>query len=169
MNLKFNKFSGQLPSWLGVLAELQELILHNNSFTGTIPPFLSNISMLEHSDLSSNFLHGMIPQTIFNISSLQLIAFTNNSLPDNLPMDMCHRLSNLQLLHLSFNELHGEIHQVYRSAQNSKVCHYHLTNSMHLFVEGFGIQLCSRTYILALTTSKVKFQRTWVTLVIWRY
>ncbi|XP_059654891.1 receptor kinase-like protein Xa21 [Cornus florida] len=133
INLGVNKFSGQLPSWLGDLTELQQLLLANNSFTGTIPPSLSNASNLETLNFSTNFLQGMIPQeigdlrnlkylnaefnqltgsmplTIFNMSLLQVIAFSDNGISGGLPTNMCHRLSNLQGIYLSHNELQGQI------------------------------------------------------------
>ncbi|XP_059628716.1 probable LRR receptor-like serine/threonine-protein kinase At3g47570 [Cornus florida] len=109
MDLRFNKFSGELPSWLGALSELKELNLGNNSFTGTIPPSLSNMSRLEILNVQYSELTGSLPLTIFNISSLQIIAFTHSGMSGNLPMDLCHRLPNLQGLHLSQNQLHGQL------------------------------------------------------------
>ncbi|CAA2992598.1 probable LRR receptor-like serine threonine-kinase At3g47570 [Olea europaea subsp. europaea] len=133
MDLGVNKFSGEIPSWFHFFTKLRVLYLNNNSFTGFIPPSLSNISMLQYLDLSSNPLQGKIPEDIgnlhnlkilglqnnsltgviplqiFNISTMEILALTGNNLTGNLPLHICHGLPRLQGLHLSLNELGGEI------------------------------------------------------------
>ncbi|CAA2983140.1 probable LRR receptor-like serine threonine-kinase At3g47570 [Olea europaea subsp. europaea] len=133
MDFSFNKFSGKIPSWFHFLPKLQVLNLRVNNFTGFIPPSLSNISTLDTLDLSFNPLQGNIPEDIgnlhnlkilelqynkltgviplqiFNISTMEILAFTRNYLTGNLPLHICHGFPRLQGLHLSENELGGEI------------------------------------------------------------
>ncbi|KAL7103863.1 hypothetical protein ACP275_08G206300 [Erythranthe tilingii] len=130
-----NNFKGEFPSWLGLLTALEYLSLRHNNFTGFIPSSLSNLTNLQLLDFTSNYIQGNIPQelgmlrslqylfmqsnhlsghipsSIFNMSALKVMGSTGNELSGGLPSDMCRRrrLPLLQRIHLSQNQLSGEI------------------------------------------------------------
>ncbi|KAJ7947331.1 putative Receptor-kinase [Quillaja saponaria] len=132
MQLQFNNMEGDIPRWIGFLPRLENLILGFNSFTGTIPASIQNASFLQALDLSDNRLSGGLPPGILNIASLQeiyvsdnqlsgsipsisnisaliMIEFTNNNLSGGLPEDMFDYLPELEFLHLSVNQISGDI------------------------------------------------------------
>lgn len=79
------KSAGEIPAEIGNLRNLQNFAVERSGLTGTIPP------------------------AIFNISSLQDLVVANNSIFGSLPMDLCHRLPNLQILFLFDNKFVGNI------------------------------------------------------------
>ncbi|KAJ3214242.1 hypothetical protein HK099_006960 [Clydaea vesicula] len=60
MILKFNKFSGSLPSTI-ILPKIQNLDLQSNAFTGEIPPAISSLTTLTQLTLSQNQFSGQLP------------------------------------------------------------------------------------------------------------
>ncbi|KAG8378392.1 hypothetical protein BUALT_Bualt08G0132700 [Buddleja alternifolia] len=135
INVEVNTFTGEIPPWFGTLHELQHIYLNDNTFTGSIPPSLFNTtSKLLTLDIGYNFLGGNVPQEIQNFSSLEKLnlefnQFTVGSLPHGifkvssirtinlkgcslsgmLPSDMCNSIPKLKMLHLSKNQLFGQI------------------------------------------------------------
>ncbi|KAH6767779.1 hypothetical protein C2S52_018762 [Perilla frutescens var. hirtella] len=113
MDAGVNSFTGELPTWLGSLPQLEQLILRNNSFSGRIPSSLFNNSKLQVLRMSFNLLGGNIPKEIGSSSSLKIITLAYNqlsaSLTGSLPSDMCNNMPKLNTLSLSSNQLSGEI------------------------------------------------------------
>ena len=64
-----NGFTGNIPSELGSLSNLERLYLHRNEFSGTIPASLSGLSSLTNLWLKNNSLSGEIP---FSLGTLDL-------------------------------------------------------------------------------------------------
>ncbi|KAJ3221827.1 hypothetical protein HK099_003049, partial [Clydaea vesicula] len=58
--LKFNKFSGSLPSTI-ILPKIENLDLQSNAFTGDIPPAISSLTTLTQLTLSQNQFSGQLP------------------------------------------------------------------------------------------------------------
>ncbi|KAG5564267.1 hypothetical protein RHGRI_000462 [Rhododendron griersonianum] len=67
LDLSYNQFSGNIPTWIGSLSWLTVLLLKNNNFAGNIPKELCNLSRLTMIDLSFNNLFGSIPPCISEI------------------------------------------------------------------------------------------------------
>jgi Leucine-rich repeat (LRR) protein len=59
-----------LPSRIGELKQLQELMLQINSIGGTLPPSIGNLTNLKELRLYGNYLSGTIPETVGNLKSL---------------------------------------------------------------------------------------------------
>ncbi|KAF5771527.1 putative transferase [Helianthus annuus] len=60
LDLGENKFSGNIPEWIGEI-KLIALRLHKNNFTGRIPHSLCKSFRLQILDLAHNNLRGSIP------------------------------------------------------------------------------------------------------------
>ncbi|KAH7860272.1 hypothetical protein Vadar_011504 [Vaccinium darrowii] len=67
LDLSYNQFSGNIPTWIGSLSDLTVLLLQNNQFEGNIPKELCHLSYLTLIDLSSNNLSGSIIPCISNV------------------------------------------------------------------------------------------------------
>ncbi|KAH7841935.1 hypothetical protein Vadar_023694 [Vaccinium darrowii] len=67
LDLSYNQFSGNIPTWIDSLSNLKVLLLQNNHFEGNIPKELCHLSNLTLIDLSFNNLFGSIVPCISNI------------------------------------------------------------------------------------------------------
>ncbi len=108
LGLSQNNLTGQLPSELGNLTQLQHLWLEQNSLTGAIPPELGNLTQLQHLWLEQNSLTGAIPPELGNLTQLTWLDLFHNSLTGAIPPEL-GKLSQLQDLGLYGNALTGAI------------------------------------------------------------
>ncbi|KAI3705152.1 hypothetical protein L1987_75385 [Smallanthus sonchifolius] len=109
LNLSNNTLSGEIPSSLGFLSQLQALYLRKNAFVGEVPMSLSNCTKLRFMDLGGNKLSGNIPAWIGEtLSELYVLVLQSNTLDGRLPSQIC-LLNNLQILDLSNNGFSGNI------------------------------------------------------------
>ncbi|KAH6787051.1 hypothetical protein C2S52_006603 [Perilla frutescens var. hirtella] len=139
--LSHTGFSGSIPETISNLAMLSRLDLSNCSFTGPIPPGITNLTQLDYLDLSLNNFTGSIPLfhlskklTYLDVSHNRLIGLLssrhfqglsnivyinlgNNLLNGNIPSSL-FALPALQKLHLSNNEFHGQVEEVFNSSSS---------------------------------------------------
>ncbi|OAY67582.1 putative leucine-rich repeat receptor-like protein kinase [Ananas comosus] len=109
--LSFNNFKGEIPVELANLPELRYLYLHENRFTGKIPPELGNLKHLRHLDVGNNHLTGTLRDFVRSgdgFPSLRNLYLNNNHLSGGLP-DQLANLTNLEILHLSYNKMIGAV------------------------------------------------------------
>ncbi|PHT30245.1 hypothetical protein CQW23_30174 [Capsicum baccatum] len=99
---------GEVPSWFGILHQLQVLNLGNNSFTGSIPSSFSNISTLETLNLNFNSIDGQIPKVIGSLINLRVLKLGGNKLIGFIPTSLLNA-PRLERLELSSNSLQGNI------------------------------------------------------------
>jgi Leucine-rich repeat (LRR) protein len=68
LELPSNNLVGSLPSSLGNLTGLVQLILESNQLNGSIPASLSDLSNLIEFGLADNYFTGIVPPTLNNLS-----------------------------------------------------------------------------------------------------
>ncbi len=103
-----NQLSGQIPSDLGDLSNLEYLTLRDNQLSGNIPSELGNLSNLKNLWLNNNSLMGSIPSELGNLSNLTLLELGHNRLSGNIPPELGN-LTSLKSLSLDRNQLSGPI------------------------------------------------------------
>ena len=108
ISLDYNNLVGAIPSVVGDLSSLKELVLISNQLAGRIPPEIGNLSSLEDLNLFSNQLTGAIPPEIANLSNLESLALNFNQLTGSIPPEIGN-LSSLEDLALNRNQLTGSI------------------------------------------------------------
>ena len=90
LHVEGNKFTGSIPSSIGLYSNLNDLRLQNNAFSSTIP---SEIGMLKNLSkvllFSNNDLQGAIPTEIGLLTNLQdSLFFNENQLVGTLPSEL---------------------------------------------------------------------------------
>ena len=108
IDLYNNQLSGEIPSELGDLINLRDLVLSRNLLSGAIPSELGDLTNLIRLDLFSNQLSGEIPSELGQLSNLITLKLYDNQLSGEIPSEL-GQLSNLIRLDLDFNQLSGEI------------------------------------------------------------
>lgn len=118
-----NQLTGNIPSFLGSLFNLETLTIQWNNFTGTIPPELGNLSKIKTFDICCNALTGVVPKQLGNLLSAEIFKIQLNQLSGNVPTELSS-LTNLKWFDIGFNDLSGTvadypaIEQVYISGNN---------------------------------------------------
>lgn len=125
-----NIITGTLPTEIGSMVSLRELVLDDQNITGPIPPQVANMASLEVLRLDVNFITGPLPSslpqsliefraeenaitgtlspTLGNLLALQDFRIFNNELNGPVPTELS-QLSNLQILYLDGNDLDGSL------------------------------------------------------------
>nr|XP_048332828.1 MDIS1-interacting receptor like kinase 2-like [Ziziphus jujuba var. spinosa] len=85
LNLRNNKFSGNIPFQIGNLYSLENLDLSKNLLSGKLPLELGHLDKLETFNLSHNNLSGSIPSTFKELMSLTSVDISYNQLEGPLP------------------------------------------------------------------------------------
>ena len=107
--LSENSLSGNLPSELGNLTNLEDLSLRgNHQLSGSIPTELGNLNNLRVLSLGYNQLSGSIPTELGNLNNLSTLTLSYNQLSGSIPTELGN-LTNLGYLNLRGNQLSGSI------------------------------------------------------------
>ncbi|XP_004301588.1 PREDICTED: probable leucine-rich repeat receptor-like protein kinase At5g49770-like [Fragaria vesca subsp. vesca] len=115
LDLSYNKgLTGPLPTEIGSLKKLYNIILVGCSFSGLIPASIGSLQELIFLSLNSNRFSGRIPSSIGNLSKLYWLDLADNNLEGPIPvsdgvepgLDM---LSHCKHFHLGINHLSGPI------------------------------------------------------------
>ena len=108
LNLAGNELTGPVPPQLGDLADLEQLDISANDLTGPIPPQLGSLANLSDLRIHSNNFTGPIPPELGNLANLVVLKRSQNNLTGPIPSEL-GSLANLRLLTLSNNDLTGPI------------------------------------------------------------
>ena len=105
LDLSGNQFSGEIPAWVGGLADLERLNLSDNDFSWGLPR-LEGSTGLVYVNLSNNRLQGSVPSAWAALTGLQQLRLGGNRLSGPFPA-WVGRLPDLRHLHLNDNRLTG--------------------------------------------------------------
>lgn len=108
LNLRANRLTGTIPSFLNQLSSLETLNLSLNFLSGSIPKEIGEFVSLETLDLSGCLLTGNIPSELGNLTNLTSLNLENNQLTGSIPTGF-GSLVNLTSLRLRNNQLSGSI------------------------------------------------------------
>ncbi|KAK8588652.1 hypothetical protein V6N13_087556 [Hibiscus sabdariffa] len=106
LSLRFNALSGSIPPDFSKLTSLRNLYLQGNLFSGEIPAVLFSLQNLIRLNLASNNFSGPIPSSVNNLTRLGTLYLENNGLSGPIP-DI--NLPSLVQFNVSFNQLNGSI------------------------------------------------------------
>ncbi|AQK78405.1 Leucine-rich repeat receptor protein kinase EMS1 [Zea mays] len=80
LDLSHNKFTRNLPAWIGErLQNLEILALRSNTFSSHIPGEITRLPALQFLDLANNNLSGTLPQSLANLKAFTTIAYTGGT------------------------------------------------------------------------------------------
>ena len=100
--------TGEIPSQIGQLTNLETLKLQYNELTGSIPPEIGNLTNLVKLDLRYNNLSGSIPTEVWSLISLKELRIQKNQLSGTIPSAIGN-LTELTHLYLYGNQFTGSI------------------------------------------------------------
>ena len=127
--------TGELPTSLCDLKQLEQIGLSRNSLTGEIPTCLCELTTLEYVGLSDNKLTGSIPDCIGHImDNLYALLVGGNNLTGTLP-DSLGDLS-LDYLDVSRNGLYGAIPSSFSNLTNMAGYFFPYNNKFSTFGDG---------------------------------
>jgi Leucine Rich Repeat len=108
INLAGNSITGPIPTEIGNLVELQNLILLENKLTGPIPTEIGKMSALEGLQMYDNHLSGSVPTEVGRLLNLQTLDLSENNLTGTIPSQIGN-LSSLAMLSLHTTNLGGKL------------------------------------------------------------
>ena len=100
--------TGEIPSEIGQLTNLETLKLQYNELTGSIPPEIGNLTNLVKLDLRYNNLSGSIPTEVWSLINLKELRIQKNQLSGTIPSAIGN-LTELTHLYLYGNQFTGSI------------------------------------------------------------
>ncbi|CAB9531020.1 Leucine Rich Repeat [Seminavis robusta] len=99
--------NNDIPTEIGLLTRLQELILTGSRLVGTLPSEIGNLGQLQYSlQVSQNGLSGTLPLEFSRLSLLENFFADNNHVSGHLP---ALEMKSLKILDLSNNHLEGSL------------------------------------------------------------
>jgi Leucine-rich repeat (LRR) protein len=84
-----NQLSGPLPSQIGILSNLKQLVASGNQINGSIPEQIGSLTTLLDLRLSNNSITGSIPQSMSGLTSIMRLQLHGNNLTGTAPIGLC--------------------------------------------------------------------------------
>ena len=103
-----NNFNAEIPKEIGLLVNLEYLILHSNNLIGTIPKEIKNLKKLCQLELQNNNLSGSIPSELFTLTNLHTLNLGSNNF-SGLISKSIENLISLRKIYLYENNFEGTI------------------------------------------------------------
>ncbi|KAI9083481.1 hypothetical protein K1719_034423 [Acacia pycnantha] len=85
LSLAGNRITGSIPTQLGEIATMKDLVLEDNQFGGPLPHSLGNLSNLRRIRLSANNFTGTIPETYGNLKNMIDFSIDGSTLSGKIP------------------------------------------------------------------------------------
>ena len=101
LNLGSSGLTGEIPSEIGNLTNLESLILSSNQLTGEIPSEIGNLTNLTSLSLGYNQLTGEIPSEIGNLTNLTYLRLSSNELTGEIPSEICNLVDSFILVKIN--------------------------------------------------------------------
>ncbi|KAF7093072.1 hypothetical protein CFC21_095505 [Triticum aestivum] len=108
LDLSYNQLSGNIPTRIGSLMNLNSLSISNNQLSGEIPSTLGQCLLLESLSLEANLLRGKIPKSLGTLRGINMLDLSQNNLSGEIP-DFLESFTSLFILNLSFNDFEGVV------------------------------------------------------------
>ncbi|KAF5472535.1 hypothetical protein F2P56_009247 [Juglans regia] len=108
LDLSSNFLNGKIPLSIGMLIELQALVLRNNNLSGPLPPHWEDLKRLHFLDIANNSISGNIPSSMQNLTSLYVLSLRQNHLEGEFPYFFRNYLL-LRSLDVSRNRFFGKL------------------------------------------------------------
>ncbi|XP_022152411.1 probable leucine-rich repeat receptor-like protein kinase At5g49770 isoform X2 [Momordica charantia] len=105
-----NKFSGSIPSTLGLVKTLEVLRLDRNYLTGNVPSNLSSLINVNELNLAYNKLIGPLPN-LTQMTSLNYVDLSNNSFDSSAAPEWFTNLPSLTTLIIEYGPIRGNVPQ----------------------------------------------------------
>ena len=83
-----NRYSGTLPTQIGLLSRLTSLNLFDCAFSGTLPTQLGSLTRLTFLDLGYDSFNGVVPTELGSLSLLTFLHLGRNSFSGALPTEL---------------------------------------------------------------------------------
>ena len=120
--------TGEIPTGIGYLENLEVLNLGASGLSGSIPPALGGLTELKVLDLSGR-LTGRIPNELGELTNLEVLNLRYNSLTGEIPPALA-RLHRLKVLDLYGNALTGRIPLLPSDLEQLDLRHNNLTGTI---------------------------------------
>ncbi|KAK4592257.1 hypothetical protein RGQ29_016684 [Quercus rubra] len=114
LRLNDNKISGNIPTGIGNLTNLELLDMGNNKLSGHIPFEIGKLYKLQILALSQNNFFGNMPSSLGNLTLLIMLFLNNNNLQGSIPLSLgnCQKVN---VLDLAYNNLSGTMSSLVNS------------------------------------------------------
>lgn len=100
---------GPLPTEIGNLINCYQLGIYHNALTGNIPNEIVHLNKLQYLNLAGNNLSGKLPQNIGLLTSLKKFIVDDNVLTGHIMPIQYRKMKNLKLLTMSKNRFAGTL------------------------------------------------------------
>ena len=112
LSIPRNQFTGSLPESLGLMTQLEVLVLEENMFSNSVPSELGNLSNLHALILAKNQLSGVLPSELGQLTNLSFLTVEGNSnLGGTLPTELAALNDTLQGLQIKATSISGTFQQ----------------------------------------------------------
>ncbi|KAF8018700.1 hypothetical protein BT93_H3562 [Corymbia citriodora subsp. variegata] len=152
--------SGLLPSSMGNLSHLTTVSLSANNLQGQIPISFANLNQLSELQLNSNNLSGDTLEWVVNLTKLTILDISDNRFSGELPSSF-KNLKQLRMLYLSFNKLHGDILSTMWNLKDLEYLHLDSLN-LNGTLDANDLFKLKNLKTLQLSSNNISFSKTFI-------